>query len=87
MRAVDCPCGEHLEAGSDAALIQALIDHANEEHPGRYEESELRLLVTTAALQRRRLTDHAYVIPPDRSAAVLRCGARRSPDGRGATGA
>ena len=49
MRAVDCPCGEHLEAVSDAALIQALTDHANEEHPGRYEESELRLLVTTAA--------------------------------------
>jgi hypothetical protein len=49
MRAVDCPCGEHIEANTDAALIEQLTAHANEEHPGRYEDSELRLLVTTAA--------------------------------------
>lgn len=49
MRAVDCPCGEHIEADSDAALISQLAEHANDEHPDRYEESELRILVSTAA--------------------------------------
>ncbi len=49
MRAVDCPCGEHIEADSDQALVERLAEHANEAHPGRYEESELRLLVSTSA--------------------------------------
>ncbi len=49
MRAVDCPCGEHIEADSDASLTDRLAEHANEAHRGRYEESELRLLVSTSA--------------------------------------
>jgi hypothetical protein len=49
MRAVDCPCGEHLDADSDAALTEKLTEHANEEHPGRYEDAELRVLISTAA--------------------------------------
>jgi hypothetical protein len=49
MRAVDCPCGEHVESDSDAKLIEVIKEHADQEHPGRYEESDLRLLVTTTA--------------------------------------
>ena len=49
MRAVDCPCGEHMEADTDAALVEELTEHANDEHEGRYQESELRVLVSTAA--------------------------------------
>lgn len=49
MRAVDCPCGEHLEARTDAALLETLMGHAQERHPGRYGETELKLLVTTTA--------------------------------------
>ncbi len=49
MRAVDCPCGEHFEGDSDAKLLEEVKEHADQVHPGRYEESELRLLVTTTA--------------------------------------
>jgi hypothetical protein len=49
MRAVDCPCGEHLEADTDARLIDDVKQHADEDHPDRYQEADLRLLVTTTA--------------------------------------
>ena len=49
MRAVDCPCGEHLEARNDSELMQAEKDHANEAHPGEYSDADLRILVDTAA--------------------------------------
>lgn len=49
MRAVDCPCGEHLESDSDSRLIEAIKTHTDEEHPDRYEDSDLRLLVSTTA--------------------------------------
>jgi hypothetical protein len=47
MRAVDCPCGEHIESDTDSRLIEAIKAHSDEEHPDRYEEADLRLLVTT----------------------------------------
>jgi hypothetical protein len=49
MRAVDCPCGEHFEAETDTKVLEALTQHADHEHPDRYQESELRLLVNTTA--------------------------------------
>jgi hypothetical protein len=49
MRAVDCPCGEHIEGTTDASLVESVKEHANQEHPDRYEEAELRLLVSTTA--------------------------------------
>ena len=32
-RAVDCTCGEHFEARGDSELLNALREHAGEEHP------------------------------------------------------
>lgn len=49
MRAVDCPCGEHIEGTTDASLVESVKEHANQEHPDRYEEAELRVLVSTTA--------------------------------------
>ena len=50
MRAVECPCGEYLEARNDAELLEAAKQHAGEEaHEGRYSEAELRILVDTSA--------------------------------------
>ncbi len=48
MRAVDCPCGEHFEASTDAAMLEEFKKHADEEHPGEYSETDLRLLVNTS---------------------------------------
>lgn len=33
MRAVDCPCGHHLEAGDDAELLRLCREHIAEHHP------------------------------------------------------
>ena len=49
MRAVDCPCGEHLEGANDTKVLEAVKKHASEEHEGRYSETDLRLLVDTSA--------------------------------------
>lgn len=49
MRAVECPCGEYLEARNDAALLEAAKEHASEAHEGRYAEGELRVLIDTSA--------------------------------------
>ena len=49
MRAVDCPCGEHIEADTDAKVLEDLKQHSQEEHGDRYQETELRMLVNTSA--------------------------------------
>ena len=49
MRAVECPCGEHIEAATDVKVLEAVKQHANEEHEGQYSDTELRLLVNTSA--------------------------------------
>ena len=38
-----------LEDDSDMKLVQKVKEHADEAHPDRYEEAELRLLVSTTA--------------------------------------
>lgn len=57
-RALDCPCGEHLEADDDAALFEAAKRHADDKHGGDPQYSELELL---AAIER----DGADVPSPD----------------------
>lgn len=49
MRAVECPCGEHLDARNDHDLLEAVKRHADAEHEGRYSETDLRILVDTTA--------------------------------------
>ncbi len=53
MRAVDCPCGEHLEANTDSALLEAAKQHNAEDHPDQYSETDLRTLVNTTAYDAR----------------------------------
>jgi predicted small metal-binding protein len=33
MRAIDCPCGHHLEGADDAELFQLARQHITEDHP------------------------------------------------------
>lgn len=49
MRAVDCPCGEHIEAQNDTKVLEEVKEHADETHPGEYSEADLRLMVNTTA--------------------------------------
>ena len=49
MRAVECPCGEYLEARSDGELLTKAKQHADAEHEGQYSESDLKILVDTSA--------------------------------------
>jgi hypothetical protein len=49
MRAVECPCGEHFEGQTDASMLEELKKHADEDHPGEYAETDLRLLVNRSA--------------------------------------
>jgi hypothetical protein len=48
MRAVECPCGEHIEASTDSQLLETMKQHATDEHEGD-SDADLRLLVNTAA--------------------------------------
>lgn len=49
MRAVECPCGEYLQARNDGELLQVVEQHATAEHKGKYSEAELKVLVNTTA--------------------------------------
>lgn len=44
MRAVDCPCGEHLQAEGDNALFDLAKQHASERHAEDPAFSEFDLL-------------------------------------------
>jgi predicted small metal-binding protein len=33
MRAIDCPCGHHFEAGSDEELFRLCRAHVDSDHP------------------------------------------------------
>lgn len=33
MRAIECPCGHHLEAGDDEQLYQLCREHVDRDHP------------------------------------------------------
>ena len=33
MRAIDCPCGHHLEAADDEELVRKAREHVDRDHP------------------------------------------------------
>ena len=33
MRAIECPCGHHLEAADDEAVLRAAREHIAQDHP------------------------------------------------------
>jgi predicted small metal-binding protein len=57
MRAIECPCGHHLQAPDDEALFRAARDHIEREHPdmGRTDEQI-----------RQRIAADAYDVEPSR---------------------
>ncbi len=44
MRAVDCACGEHLQAGDDDALVREANAHASKRHAEDPAYSELDMM-------------------------------------------
>jgi hypothetical protein len=48
MRAVECPCGEYVEAQSDEKLFEETRRHADDVHPEQYQDSELKTLIATS---------------------------------------
>ena len=48
MRAIECPCGHHLEAEDDEALVEAARRHVEEHHP-ELERSDEQLRARIAA--------------------------------------
>ena len=49
MRAVDCPCGEYLEARNDGELLERAQAHAAQAHGDEYSDADLRVLISTRA--------------------------------------
>jgi hypothetical protein len=49
MRAVDCPCGEYVEASTDQALFDDMRRHADEDHPDQYSDAALKTLIASSA--------------------------------------
>jgi hypothetical protein len=49
MRAVECPCGEHVEARNDEGLLEDMRRHADEQHPDQYSDAELKRILATGA--------------------------------------
>lgn len=49
MRAVECPCGEAIDARSDSELFESAKRHASQEHGDQYSDADLKLLVDTRA--------------------------------------
>jgi hypothetical protein len=49
MRAVDCPCGEHVEGTNDSEVLAALKRHNDDDHKDQYNDTDLRLMVDTGA--------------------------------------
>jgi len=50
MRALDCDCGEHLEAADDEALTRKVQNHMEQSHPDtQLSEEEARSLVSDKA--------------------------------------
>jgi hypothetical protein len=47
-RAVECKCGEHIEAPNDTALLEAFRSHAQEDHP-EWGEAELKAYLVANA--------------------------------------
>jgi predicted small metal-binding protein len=55
MRAIDCPCGHHLEAADDDELFRLAREHVDRDHPE---------MQRTDAEIRARLAADAYDVQP-----------------------
>lgn len=52
MRAIDCPCGHHLEATDDAQLLRLCREHIADHHPDMQRTDEqIRERIATDAYQ------------------------------------
>ena len=50
MRAIDCPCGHHLEARDDQELFRLCREHVDREHPDmRRTDAQIRERVAADA--------------------------------------
>jgi predicted small metal-binding protein len=50
MRAIDCPCGHHLEGENDEELVQKAREHVDSDHPEMERTDEqLRELIAADA--------------------------------------
>jgi predicted small metal-binding protein len=50
MRALDCECGQHLEAGSDEGLFEQARAHVDRDHPEmRLSDEQVREIVSGGA--------------------------------------
>jgi hypothetical protein len=47
-RAVECTCGEHFEARTDAGLFDELKKHADEDHPD-WTDADIKAHLTRSA--------------------------------------
>lgn len=50
MRALDCQCGQHLEAADDRELFQRAREHVDRDHPEmQLSDEQVRGIVTSGA--------------------------------------
>ena len=50
MRALDCECGQHLEAGDDEELFQRAREHVDRDHPDMgLSDDQVRAIVAEGA--------------------------------------
>jgi predicted small metal-binding protein len=50
MRAIECPCGHHLEAADDEELVRLAREHVDRDHPEmRRNDAEIRERVAADA--------------------------------------
>ena len=68
MRALDCDCGQHLEAANDEGLFDRAREHVNRDHPDmQLTDEEVRQLVAERAYDK---TDDQSSQPSDTLAGI-----------------
>ena len=68
MRALDCDCGQHLEAANDEELFDKAKEHVNRDHPDmQLTDGQVRQLVAQGAYDK---TDAASSQPSDTLAGI-----------------
>jgi hypothetical protein len=73
MRALDCDCGQHLEAADDLKLFDKVQKHVNRDHPEmRLSAAQVRKIVTQKAYDKRDIL--AGIDIPPRAAAYMGAG-------------
>src|SRR5215216_4859982 len=73
MRALECDCGQHLEAADDQKLFDEVQKHMNQDHPEmRLSAERVRQIVTEKAYHKRDIL--AGIDIPPRAAAYMGAG-------------